>query len=346
MKANKKIIFEYGKFFPTCHASTILPLENGDILCAYFAGTREKHDDVGIWISRRVGGIWLEPECIAKDEHTPHWNPVLFESGDGIIRLVYKVGAHIPIWQSRSRISEDGGRTWSAPFLYPEPHSACGPVRSKPLLLKNGDMLAPNSVETDEQWLPFIDISRDGGKSFEKLADIPVNIDDENAPEFMSGKGAIQPTLWQSKRGVHAFLRTTAGAIYRSDSFDGGRTWSLARRTEIPNNNSGAETVSDGKNLYMVLNPVSNAVTPSKGVRHPLSIIKFKSLDDDDYEEFLQLERSPTQYEMDEAKQRYKDNAYAGRVEYSYPAAFIRGGKMYVSYTYCRRQIAVWEIEL
>ncbi len=346
MKAKKEIIFEYGKFFPTCHASTILPLENGDILCAYFAGTREKDDDVGIWLSRSVGGVWLEPECIAKDENVPHWNPVLFEGSEGEVRLVYKVGADVPNWKSRSRTSTDGGKTWSEPFIHPEPHSACGPVRSKPITLRNGDMLAPNSVETSEEWLPFIDISRDGGKSFEKLADIPVNISDESAPEYVSGKGAIQPALWESERGVHAFLRTTAGAIYRSDSFDGGKTWSLARRTDIPNNNSGAETACDGENLFMVLNPVSNAVTPSKGVRHPLSIIKFADLDGGEYEEFLQLERSPTQQEMEESKLKYKDNAYAGRVEYSYPAACIRAGKLYVSYTYCRRQIAVWEIEL
>ena len=343
-KASKALIFENGKHFPSCHASTILVLDNGDILCAYFAGLREKADDVGIWLSRKTGGEWLEPVCVAKDENLAHWNPVLFSDGE-CVRLVYKVGVTVPVWKSHTRTSCDGGKTWSDSFSYPAPHDACGPVRSKPLMLDGGVMLAPNSVETEDEWRPFIDISCDGGNSFSKLADIPVNISDENAPEFIFGKGAIQPAIWRSKDGVHAFLRTSAGAVYRSDSFDGGKSWSLAKRTEIPNNNSGIETVSDGDTLYLVLNPVSNAVTPSKGVRYPLSVLK--STDNGDtFTEFMELESAPTANEIERAEKDYAAHAYGGRFEYSYPAAVVKDGTLYVSYTYCRRQVAVWEIPL
>ena len=344
MKATKELIFADGVFFQSCHASTILPLENGDVLCAYFAGSREKGDDVGIWLSRKAGGKWQAPVCVAKDEPSPHWNPVLFEA-DGLIRLVYKVGASVPVWKSRCRVSSDGGHSFGEPFAYQEPHSACGPVRSKPITTKDGLLIAPNSVETESEWLPFVDISKDGGASFEKLADIPVNISDEAAPDYISGKGAIQPALWQSGAGLHAFLRTTAGAVYRSDSVDGGRTWSLARRTAIPNNNSGIETAWDGDDLYLVLNPVSNATTPSKGVRHPISILKLSD-DGENFDEFMELERSPTDDEAAAAREKFADHPYMGRIEYSYPAACVRNGVMYVSYTYCRRQIAVWEIQL
>ena len=342
--AQKTLIFQEGIHFHSCHASTILALENGDLLCAYFAGQREKADDVGIWLSRKTGGAWLEPVCIAKDENAAHWNPVLFADGD-TVRLVYKVGLSVPLWKSRTRVSLDGGATWSDSFCYPAPHDACGPVRSKPLVLKNGEMLAPNSVETETEWRPFIDISCDGGKSFSKLADIPVNLDDESAPEFISGKGAIQPALWQNTEGVHAVLRTSAGAVYRSDSFDGGKSWSLAKRTSVPNNNSGIETVSDGGDLYLVLNPVSNAVTPSKGVRYPISILK--STDNGEtFSEFMQLEGAPTTGEIENAQNAYNDHAYGGRIEYSYPAAVVKDSVLYVSYTYHRRQIVIWEIPL
>ena len=40
--------------FPQCHASTIAQTADG-LVAAWFGGTREKHPDVGIWISRHDG---------------------------------------------------------------------------------------------------------------------------------------------------------------------------------------------------------------------------------------------------------------------------------------------------
>ena len=40
---------------PQCHASTIVETKTG-LVAAWFAGTREKHNDVGIRVSRLVDG--------------------------------------------------------------------------------------------------------------------------------------------------------------------------------------------------------------------------------------------------------------------------------------------------
>ena len=40
--------------FPQCHASTIVQSRDGTLVAAWFGGTREKHADVGIWVSRFV----------------------------------------------------------------------------------------------------------------------------------------------------------------------------------------------------------------------------------------------------------------------------------------------------
>ena len=45
---------------PQCHASTIVDARSG-LVAAWFGGTRERHPDVGIWVSRHVEGRWTLP---------------------------------------------------------------------------------------------------------------------------------------------------------------------------------------------------------------------------------------------------------------------------------------------
>lgn len=42
--------------FGQCHASSIVALPGGDLLVAFFAGTREGEGDTAIWTARRSGG--------------------------------------------------------------------------------------------------------------------------------------------------------------------------------------------------------------------------------------------------------------------------------------------------
>src|SRR5690606_25917618 len=42
---------------PECHASTLVETPDG-LVAAFFAGTYERHPDVGIWVSRMVDGEW------------------------------------------------------------------------------------------------------------------------------------------------------------------------------------------------------------------------------------------------------------------------------------------------
>ena len=65
---------------PSCHASTIA-LHKGRLHAAWFGGTKEGVDDVGIWLSVNDGG-WSAPELMSSDVDIPHWNPVLFSLGD------------------------------------------------------------------------------------------------------------------------------------------------------------------------------------------------------------------------------------------------------------------------
>ena len=74
--------------FPSCHASTIVETQQGDLVCAYFGGTHEGSPDVSIWVSiKKKGDDSWEAPILADDgaiggEPIACWNPVLFEMPD------------------------------------------------------------------------------------------------------------------------------------------------------------------------------------------------------------------------------------------------------------------------
>src|SRR5579875_2955359 len=77
---------------PSCHASTVVELSNGDLLSAWFGGTREGAPDVAIWMSHRTPNGWTKPRQAAREPHVATYNPVLFHSADGLLWLYYKLG--------------------------------------------------------------------------------------------------------------------------------------------------------------------------------------------------------------------------------------------------------------
>lgn len=315
-----EFLFEDGECFPECHASCLVRLKNGELLCVYFAGLHEKADDVGIWLSRRTENGWEKPIILAKVAQVPHWNPVIFEIPGGV-RVCFKVGKEIPDWLTWRTESFDGGRTWTKPTPLGE---AVGPVRSKPILLSNGQMLAPNSVETGISWRPRVDVSENWGESFRPLSPICINCSREGEENFISGLGAIQPTLWESENGcVHALLRTTCGYIFRSDSADYGKTFHEAVNTLIPNNNSGIDVVNTSRGLFLAMNPVSG----NWAARTPLVVLKST----DNGRTFSHFQT------LADLKWDEKGNKNA---EFSYPAIIADENFLYITFTWMRRQIA------
>src|SRR3546814_396124 len=104
---------------PECHASTIAETSSG-LVAAFFAGTHEKHPDVGIRVSRLVNGNWTRPEEVVNGVQNdtlryPCWNPVLFKLDNGPLMLFYKVGPSAREWWGMLMTSEDDGQTWSEP---------------------------------------------------------------------------------------------------------------------------------------------------------------------------------------------------------------------------------------
>lgn len=229
--------------FPSCHASTIIRQEDG-LLAAWFGGTAERNPDVGIWISHFKTGKWTKPVEVVdgvqhKTKRYPCWNPVLYNTGKEIL-LFYKVGPTPSTWWGELITSSDNGNTWSRPYRLPE--DIYGPVKNKPVLLQNGELLCPSSTEHDG-WRVHMEITPDNGKTWERTPFL-------NARDVR----AIQPAILLHKGdGIQMLCRSAGGSVLSSWSSDNGRTWDELTPTTLLNPNSGidAVTLKDGRQLVV-----------------------------------------------------------------------------------------------
>jgi len=252
--------------YPECHASTIAQTKKG-LVAAWFGGTKERNPDVCIWVSRKVNGKWTEGINVANGIQNdtlryPCWNPVLYQIPGGDLLLFYKIGPSPSTWKGFLKTSSDGGVTWSAQRALPE--GFLGPIKNKPVLLKNGVLLCPSSTE-GKGWQVHFEVSADNGKTWEYIG--PINGEKD-------AMKAIQPSILFHKDGsLQILCRSQNRAILTSTSTDNGKTWSALQPTELPNNNSGTDavTLKDGRQL-LVYNHVLPPGKEVKGARTPLNV--------------------------------------------------------------------------
>lgn len=297
--------------FPSCHASTLVEVAPGELLAAWFGGSAEGRPDVAIWAARRSGGNWSVPFELAREPDIASYNPVLFFSRDGTLWLYYKFGPSPSSWTGARRWSRDRGKTWSD--IEHLPAGLYGPIKNKPLVLADGTILSGTSVESYHAWACWVERSTDHARTWTR-----------HGPIVVPGEphGIIQPAIVPLPGGkLRMFVRATGriGRICAADSSDGGLTWSEARRTSLPNPNSGIDAVAleDGR-LFLVYNHTE------KG-RTPLNVAV--SRDGDNWNSYLALETEPG--------------------EYSYPAVIqATDGNVHLTYTWNRRRIKHVEIPL
>jgi predicted neuraminidase len=127
-------------------------------------------------------------------------------------------------------------------------------VKNKPIILPDGTIIAPASLETsDGKWDCFVDSSHDNGKTWKRSAF--ASIDRKEWP----GEGAIQPSLINFAAGkVTMLARSSAGFVARADSEDNGETWGGMYLTQLYNNNSGLDALRLENDTWLVVhNPVN-----------------------------------------------------------------------------------------
>ncbi|MCZ2474825.1 exo-alpha-sialidase [Aquirufa ecclesiirivi] len=301
--------------FPECHASTIEETPTG-LVTAWFGGTEERHPDVGIWVSRMVKGKWTAPIEVANGVQNstiryPLWNPVLFQmpaSKGGELLLFYKEGPTPKDWWGMIKRSKDGGKTWSNTERLPL--GILGPIKNKPVMLKDGTLLCPTSSE-DNGWRVHFEMTKDGGRTWTRTEAI------NDGKEF----SAIQPSVLFLKDGrLQILCRSKNGYILESYSSDQGKTWSALKAISLPNPNSGTDavTLKDGRQV-LVYNHVTKESQEWGGKRSPLNVAI--SSDSKNWKELAMLENEP-------------------KAEFSYPAVIqTKDGKIHITYTWKREKI-------
>src|SRR5690606_28997666 len=141
------------------------------LVYAFFGGTRERNPAVEIYVSRYQNGDWTAPASAATGiqvdgSRLPTWNPVLFQIPSGDLMLFYKVGPSPSKWWGMLKTSSDGGKTWSEATKLPDGY--LGPIKNKPILLSNGNLVCPTSTEGDG-WNIHFEVTADFGKTWRKV---------------------------------------------------------------------------------------------------------------------------------------------------------------------------------
>ncbi|WP_227937183.1 sialidase family protein [Alkalihalobacillus deserti] len=253
--------------FPHNHASNILPLGNGDLLCVWFGGSREGKPDISILCSRLKQGTseWSEPVVLSDDSERSEQNPLLFENPNGELWLIYTAqnAVHQDSAVVRYRTSVDYGYTWGEiKTLFDKPGSF---VRHPPVVLDNGDLLLPAyySLKSETGFLgndhSVVKISSDNGSTWEEY-------------EVNDSSGLVHMSVVKLDDGsLVAFFRSRkADNIYKSRSNDNGRTWSKPEKTDLPNNNASIQCVKlKNGHLAMIFNNINAEMAPPEENRPP-----------------------------------------------------------------------------
>jgi len=294
------------------HPASFTELDNGDLYLAYYGGGGEYEDDSCVWGMRLKKGedTWTTPQVIADTPFRSEGNPVVWQAPDGIVWLFY-VQSYGETWSAsriKAKISKDQGHTWSDSFMVAWEQGMM--ARGRPIVLNDGGYLLPIYHERGhdrEMTTP------DTTSLFLRYS--PKTHEWTETNRIASRMGNEQPAVVQiTDDYLVAYCRRSGsydpipdGWMVRTESHDGGRTWSQGEETKFQNPNSAVEFIKLRNGHLMLI------YNDSMCERTPLTVAV--SLDND-------------------KTYPYRRNIGEGDNTFAYPVAFqAKDGKIHVIYT-------------
>ena len=294
------------------HPASFTELDNGDFYLSYYGGGGEYELDACVWGMTLKKGKkkWSEPVKISDSPYISEGNPVVWQAPDGVLWLYYNQ-RYGDTWSDTrifAKISNDRGKTWSDPILVAAEKGMM--VRGRPIVLHDGMHLIPIYHETGKD---RENVGADTTSLFLRYK--PGSFEWIETNRVTSRAGNLQPSVVQidnnyliaySRRGG-GYEPITDGWLVRTESRDGGHTWSEGRDSAFPNPNAATDFIKlRNGHLLLVYND-------SMSERDPLTVAI--STDND-------------------VTWPYKRNIAEGPHDFAYPVVLqAQDGKIHMIYT-------------
>lgn len=363
---NDEFLYETASF-PECHGATIVELDNGDLVAAFFGGTKERNPDCVIWVCRKPKGAteWSEP-MIAADGVFDLNDPDIKLAGLSGINAETTLATAGPVGPNfKGDINNARRKACWNPVLFQIPGqkelmlfykigSSVGDwtgwvARSKdggktwsdreplpegilgPIKNKpeyiNGRIISPSSRE-GKGWRAWIEISDDNGKTWRSTGALPTDSAVRSDRTEPEPIYAIQPSILRHPDGrLQILCRTRNSKIATSWSSDNGDTWTPITLIDMPNNNSGTDAVTLSDGRHVL---IYNDFATIKGTPKGVRTPLCVAVSNDglNWDNVITLEDSPVS-------------------QYSYPS-IIQGkdGKLHAVYTWRRQRVKYAKIDL
>lgn len=222
--------------------------------CLWFGGSLEGKADICIWRSTLGPDGWSAAQQLTDDPARSEQNPVQFDAPDGRRLILHTAQPGGNQDDCVVRMRSEGEPPVDLPL-------ARGTfIRGAVTVRGDGAWLLPLFrcvSRPGERWTGSHDtaalaISPDAGQSW-RAVEVPGSI------------GCVHMTLVPLGPDHYAafYRRRQADFVHRSESRDGGETWSVPVATDVPNNNSsiGVIALRDGR-IAMICNPANAAMHP------------------------------------------------------------------------------------
>ena len=250
------------------HAAFIERLEDGTLACLWFGGTLEGKSDISVFGCTLAPGAerWSEPVQLSNDPERSEQNPVLTRNERGQWQLFHTAqpagNQDECLLRARPITLENGLLAGGEPRLVDLPLGTF--VRARFVHRADGAWMMPVFrciPRPGQRWNGSHDtagvaVSHDDGESWQ-MTEVPGSI------------GSVHMTIvpLDGEHMVAFYRRRQSDFVHRSESLDGGLTWSAPEPTDVPNNNSSINVVRlrDGR-LAMVCNPASAATSSDRRV--------------------------------------------------------------------------------
>ena len=348
---HEEIIAPVSEDNPRNSEASVVELKDGRLLLAWSDFYGGHHDWSPAHISARYsedgGRTWGEKLTLVENTSAMNtFGPSFLRLSSGDLALFYYHQEAANEVRQYMTISSDEGETWTRERCITPDHLRQFMINDHALQMTNGRVVLPISWTKVESWRHWGDEHYPAGQSKPSQPDMSTSAhdryrsvcwySDDEGESWHRGqgevalpkRGAMEPAVVERRNGsLMMVIRSQMGDQYRSESYDGGDTWTEPRLmglvgSEAPANIKRIPSTGD---LLIVWNHVFAPYRKHFG-RTPLTTAISQD-DGETWEHIRDLEAEPDHY-------------------YGYPSILFREDELLLTYWRSREETTGWELKV